>query len=110
MKNAPGANNVGLHGHVVRGLFLLTETPWIGDETYREYAEVSREYLEISIKGVNFLKSKRQLLNTMGTSYDEYLRNSRRLIGLELDLICERVTEPRLKPLSMKFMTVSKVG
>ena len=56
MKNAPGANNLGLHGH----------------ETYREYAEVFREYLEISIKGVNFLKSKRQLLNTMGTSYDEY--------------------------------------
>ena len=79
MKNAPGANNVGLHGHVVRGMFLLTETQRIADEASREYAEVFREYLEISIKGVNFLKCKRQLLNNMDIAYDEYLRNSRRL-------------------------------
>ena len=93
MKNAPGANNVGLHGNVMRGLFTLTGKQWVADEDFREYAEVFREYIDISIRGVNFLKQKRQLLKTMGTAFDEYLRNSRRLNGLELDLICERVTQ-----------------
>ena len=58
MKNGPGANNVPLNGNVIRGLFLLTGKPYIGEEAYREYAEVFREYLDISMKGVNYLKGK----------------------------------------------------
>ena len=40
MKNGPGANNVPLNGNVKRGLFLLTGKAYIGEEAYREYAEV----------------------------------------------------------------------
>ena len=66
---------------------MLTGKPWIGDEAYREYAEVFREYLDICVKGVNYLKGKKLLLDDMGFAYDEYLRSSRRLTGLELELI-----------------------
>ena len=65
MKNGPGADNV------VRGLFLLTGKPYIGEEAYREYAEVFREYLDISMKGVNFLKGKKRLLDSIGIPYNE---------------------------------------
>ena len=97
MKNTPGSNNVALHGNVVRGLFTLTGKQWVADEDFREYAEVFRDYIDISIKGINFLKQKRQYLRTMGTAFDEYVRNSRRLSGLELDLICDRVTQTQAK-------------
>ena len=40
MRNEAGANNVVLNGHVMQGLFLLTENPWAADERYRMYAEV----------------------------------------------------------------------
>ena len=65
-----------LNGHVIRGLFLLTGKPWIADEGYREYAEVFREYLEICMKGVNYLKGKKLLLDDMGIAYEEYLVES----------------------------------
>ena len=78
-------------------MFLLTGKPWIGEEAYREYAKVFREYLDICMKGVNYLKGKKLLLDDMGISYDEYLRNSRRLTGLELELIRDRVTPNQAK-------------
>ena len=59
--------------------------------------EVIREYLDICMKGVNYLKGKRLLLDDMGIAYDEYLRSSRRLTGLELALIRDRVTPNEAK-------------
>ena len=82
---------------MIRGLFVLTGKPWIFDEVYREYAEVFREYLRICMKGVNYLKGKKLLLDDMGIAYDEYLRSSRRLTGLELELIRDRVTPNEAK-------------
>ena len=64
MKNEAGANNVVLNGHVIRGLFQLMGKPWIADEHYREYAEEFRKYLEICIRGVNYLRVKRDFLMT----------------------------------------------
>ena len=97
MKNTPGPNNVPLHGNVVRGLFNLTGNQWGGNEDFRDYAEVFRDYIDISIKGISFLKQKRQYLRSMGTAFDDYVRRSIRLSGLELDLILDRVTQAQAK-------------
>ena len=76
MKNQAGANNIVLNGHIMRGLFQLVENPWAPEERYRMYAEVFREYLDICIQGVNYLKGKKVLLDYMGSAYEEYLRIS----------------------------------
>ena len=46
---------------------------------------------------MNNLTGKKLLLDDMGISYDEYLRNSWRLTGLELELIRDRVTPNQAK-------------
>ena len=68
------------------------EYPWPVDEQYRLYAEVFRGYLGICEQGVNYLKEKKVLMNAMATAYKAYLRNSRKLTGLELQLIRGRTT------------------
>ena len=97
MKNTPGPNNVPVHGNVVRGLFNLTGNPWGGNEDFRDYAEVFRDYIDISIKGISFLKQKRQYLRSMGIAFDDYVRRSIRLRSLEVDLILDRVTQAQAK-------------
>ena len=57
-----------------------------------EYAEVFREYLEICIREVNYLNGKKVILDDRGVAYEEYLRISRKLTGLELELIRDRIT------------------
>ena len=86
MRNEAGANRVVLNGEVMRVLFLLTEYPWPVDERYRLYAEVFRGYLGNCEQGVSYLKEKRVLMNAMATAYEAYMRNSRMLTGLELQL------------------------
>ena len=76
MRNEAGGNNIVLNGHVMRGLFLLTENPWAADERYKMYAEVFREYLDICRQGVTYLKEKKVLLNGMGSANEAYLRIS----------------------------------
>ena len=38
--------------------------------------EVFREYLEICIQGVNYLKEKKVLLDDMGSAYEAYLKTN----------------------------------
>ena len=93
MKNVVGPNNVAVHGNVVRGMFNLVGVPWGGNEDFKDYAEVFRAYIDISNEGINFLKQKRQHLKTMGVAFDDYIRRSTRLKGLEIELILKKVTQ-----------------
>ena len=43
--------------------------------------------MEICIQEVKYLKGKKVLLDDRGVAYEEYLRISRKLTGLELELI-----------------------
>ena len=61
------------------------------------YAEVFRDYLDICLQGVSYLKEKKVLLNAMGSAYEGYLRISQKQTGLELELIRGRTTADNAK-------------